>query len=333
MRCTALSAVVRPLLRGLSRATGIATSVIMPTCDKATYLDLTLATLERQVFPSDLWELVVIDDASADTTPQVLKFYEERGRLPLVQRRSPKNRGRAGARNDALALAKGRVVIFLDDDRLTNPDFLLQHTFRHRQEPCAVYGSTNHLIHTHLSPPVDPALWQRLQAQGWQNIFPHRVTAPERFVDREDLNDPRRLRPLVSLYVEPRVYLETSRAFSDRGMSWLTFTAGNASVPREQLRAIGGFDEGFRGWGFEDNDLALRLQESGLPLHFAPTISTLHQLHPNDPTKVADHRRNMHHLFCKHPGLDRAEMEPLFTLKVPPDQWIKQQIDRECLTA
>ena len=75
LRRTVLCAAVRPLLRGMSRATGIAASVIMPTCNKATYLDLTLAALERQVFPDDLWELVVIDDASADATPQILTLY------------------------------------------------------------------------------------------------------------------------------------------------------------------------------------------------------------------------------------------------------------------
>ena len=94
------------------------------------------------------------------------------------------------------------------------------------------------------------------------------------------------------------------------------------------MEAVGGFDEEFGGWGFEDNDLALRLQESGLPLRFAPTIPTWHQVHPAAPTKAADQRRNMGCLFRKHPRLDRPELEPLFTLKVPPDQWIKQQKDR-----
>ncbi|MDQ2801017.1 MAG: hypothetical protein M3Y13_15400, partial [Armatimonadota bacterium] len=62
-------------------------------------------------------------------------------------------------------------------------------------------------------------------------------------------------------------------------------------------------------------------------------VYTLHQVHPAAPAKAADHRRNMGCLFRKHPDLDRAALEPLFTLKIPPNQWIKQQIERECLTA
>ncbi len=285
LRRAALSACVRPFLRGLSRATGLAVSVIMPTCGKATYLDLTLAALECQVFPADLWELIVIDDASADATPQVLEFYAGRGILPLVSRRSPKNRGRAGARNDALALARGHVVLFLDDDRLTGPDFLLQHALRHRGEPGVVHGNTNRRIQTHGCPPVT------------------------------------------------RDEVTRAGRFHQRGLGWVFLTAGNSSAPRGRVEAVGGFDEEFQGWGFEDNDLALRLQQSGLPLRFEPAITTLHQIHPAGPQKAADQRRNMHHLFRKHPALDRAAMEPLFTLKVPPDQWIKPPGDRPRVTA
>ena len=305
LRGAALGAGVRPLLRGMSRATGIAVSVIMATCNKATYLDLTLATLEHQVFPADLWELIIMDDASADATPQVLSLYQERGRLPLVCRRSPKNRGRAGARNDALELARGHVVIFLDDDRLTGPDFLLQHTLRHRGDPCVIYGNTNQRIDTHRCPPIT----------------------------REGVTRLKTLQPCVSLYMDSGTYLGTAEAFGRRGLGWVFLTAGNSSVLRERVESVGGFDEEFRGWGFEDNDLALRLQESGLPLRFEPTLPTWHQVHPVDPTKAADHRRNMHRLFRKHPDLDRPALEPLFTLKVPPDLWITQQRERECLTA
>ena len=139
---------------------------------------------------------------------------------------------------------------------------------------------------------------------------------------------PKTLQPRVSLYMDGGTYLETAEVFHRWGLAWVFLTAGNASVLRERVKAVGGFDEEFRGWGFEDNDLALRLQESGLPLRFAPALPTWHQVHPAEPNKAADHRRNMGCLFRKHPGLDRAALGPLFTLKVPPDQWIKQQKDR-----
>lgn len=39
------------------------------------------------------------------------------------------------------------------------------------------------------------------------------------------------------------------------------FVTQNAAVPREALAAVGGFDERFRVWGFEDMELAFRLED------------------------------------------------------------------------
>ncbi len=39
------------------------------------------------------------------------------------------------------------------------------------------------------------------------------------------------------------------------------FVTQNAAVPRETLAAVGGFDERFHAWGFEDMELAFRLED------------------------------------------------------------------------
>src|SRR3954468_23346706 len=47
---------------------------------------------------------------------------------------------------------------------------------------------------------------------------------------------------------------------------WRSFYTGNVSLSREALLAVGGFDERFSGYGWEDADLALRLADHGLRL-------------------------------------------------------------------
>lgn len=46
----------------------------------------------------------------------------------------------------------------------------------------------------------------------------------------------------------------------------LTFTSANFMIPAGPIRAVGGFDESYLGYGFEDRDLALRLAASGQEL-------------------------------------------------------------------
>jgi glycosyltransferase involved in cell wall biosynthesis len=51
-------------------------------------------------------------------------------------------------------------------------------------------------------------------------------------------------------------------------LSWLYFLTGNASARREDLLAVGGFDEDFTGYGHEDLELGYRLAKAGVELRY-----------------------------------------------------------------
>lgn len=108
-------------------------SVVIPTHGKVGLLRRTLASLERQTFPFDQFEVVVVDDGSTDETPAFLAGYS--GPLSLVVVRHEASRGRAAARNAGLRVAKGEVVVFLDDDMETVPGFLDAHQRFHAAGP------------------------------------------------------------------------------------------------------------------------------------------------------------------------------------------------------
>lgn len=83
----------------------------------------------------------------------------------------------------------------------------------------------------------------------------------------------------------------------------------NASVLREHLDAVGGFDPAFRGMGWEDSDLGRRLQKFGLrrvqlqealAYHVEPAITTPEQL---EVRLAKERERGMYalHYMAKHP--------------------------------
>lgn len=83
----------------------------------------------------------------------------------------------------------------------------------------------------------------------------------------------------------------------------------NASVLREHLNAVGGFDPAFRGMGWEDSDLGRRLQKFGLKrlqlqealaYHVEPAIRTPEQL---EARLAKERERGMYalHYMAKHP--------------------------------
>jgi glycosyltransferase involved in cell wall biosynthesis len=103
-------------------------SVIVPTHNRRELLVQTLPKLFGQDFPSDEWELVIVDDGSTDGTGEFLKRLSPPCAMRIVEQ---SNRGPAGARNAALKVARGDLVLFLDDDLLCEPQLLRKHAAAH----------------------------------------------------------------------------------------------------------------------------------------------------------------------------------------------------------
>jgi len=88
-------------------------SVVMPTHDRAADLERAAASVLAQ--DVDHLELVVVDDASGDDTPEVLGRLAGRdARVRVVRTEGPL--GPCEARNRGLAVARGELVAFCDDD-------------------------------------------------------------------------------------------------------------------------------------------------------------------------------------------------------------------------
>ncbi|MDQ6780288.1 MAG: glycosyltransferase [Candidatus Eremiobacteraeota bacterium] len=59
-------------------------------------------------------------------------------------------------------------------------------------------------------------------------------------------------------------------------LSWLYFLTGNASVGRDELLAVGGFDEQFTGYGHEDLELGYRLVMNGIAIVYDAAAINFH---------------------------------------------------------
>ncbi len=88
-----------------------AVSIVVPTYNRAERLGETLRSVFNQTCQD--FELIVVDDGSTDDTQKVVNSF------PRVQYISKQeNHGVSRARNEGLALAKGRYICFLDSDDL-----------------------------------------------------------------------------------------------------------------------------------------------------------------------------------------------------------------------
>src|SRR5579871_4777862 len=116
-------------------------SVLVCTYNRAALLRNTLESLCLQTL--NAFEVIVVDDGSEDETREVVRGFESRLRLRYAYQR---NAGLASARNHALFLSQGKVVLLLDDDDVASPSLLEEHSRTHRAYPhdnFAVLGYTS----------------------------------------------------------------------------------------------------------------------------------------------------------------------------------------------
>jgi GT2 family glycosyltransferase len=99
-------------------------SVIVPTCNRAGPLASCLRALEALEYARDGFEVIVVDDASAEPVPE--RTTQENGGLQVRWIRLNENRGPAAARNEGAAQARGRYLAFLDDDCLPDRSWLAE---------------------------------------------------------------------------------------------------------------------------------------------------------------------------------------------------------------
>lgn len=123
-------------------------SVVVPTFERRASLDRLLRALEGQTLPRVQFEVIVIDDGSSDGTSEALRHvvttFDLRG---LAQAHA----GPAAARNLGVSLARGRLIVFLDDDVVPDPELLERHAAAHRENPDTVV----------VGPMLPPANWRR----------------------------------------------------------------------------------------------------------------------------------------------------------------------------
>ena len=85
-------------------------SVIIPVFNDAERLKICLTALEKQTYPQDYYEVIVVDNGSDENLENVVKQFTQ-AKLAYYP-----ELGSYAARNHGIALAKGEILAFTDAD-------------------------------------------------------------------------------------------------------------------------------------------------------------------------------------------------------------------------
>ena len=104
-------------------------SVIIPVYNEAQTLGDCLASLVHQAGNSRDVEIIVVDDGSTDSTPELVRQFPE---VRLIQQ---EQQGPAAARNRGAREAKGEIILFTDGDCLPQDNWLEEMLTPFREYP------------------------------------------------------------------------------------------------------------------------------------------------------------------------------------------------------
>ena len=95
-------------------------SIIIPVYNRPEDIEACLNSLLLLNYPQDKLEIIVVDDASTDSTPEVVSL------VPARLIRNKQNRQASFSRNLAAREANGDILAFIDSDCLAGPGWLLE---------------------------------------------------------------------------------------------------------------------------------------------------------------------------------------------------------------
>lgn len=253
-------------------------SVVIPTANDSTRLFLTLSSLAFQNYKNI--EVIVIGKPSVtDLDKTTIKFKDEMNVRCLTQRRP----SRAEARNMGIKECNGSIILFVDDDLILVPDFVSNHVKHHVQhDHCVVLGEVKNLF---ISKPEH-------YFQTWLNNCINKELYLSFIEDLEKKSKPH---PYFSLTRLPFL--------NSNFIPWIGFGTNNASVRKEHIAKINGFDENYKGWGYDNIELGLKLYNRGLPFYYEPEALNYHLSHPRNKSDHLKELTKNFELFRKrNPG-------------------------------
>ena len=120
----------------------------MCTFNRSALLSRALESIAGQTLAPKDFEVIIIDDGSADDTRRVVESFEPRFHLRYAYQ---SNAGLASAKNHGIYSCRAPIVLFLDDDEVFSPDLFEEHVKTHHAHPENHYAV---LGHTALHPSI-----------------------------------------------------------------------------------------------------------------------------------------------------------------------------------
>jgi glycosyltransferase involved in cell wall biosynthesis len=221
-------------------------SIIVATYNRARMLGECLDALARQQgVPGGSWDIVIVDNNSADGTRDVVALGAASAPVPVHYVFEPRQ-GKSHALNAGIAQASGDILAFTDDDVLVPPEWL-----------ASIVRAMDAWAADILGGRILPK---------WEHVPPRWLETNRRFLGALAIND----------FDQPHVH---SMPYGGPAQVW----GANMACRRRVFDSVGGFDTtlgpvGALAYKHEDVELGTRALAAGMRVVYDPTVKVFHRV-------------------------------------------------------
>ena len=219
-------------------------SIIIPLYNQVEYTRKCLQAIYRNTCPDVSFEVILVDNASQDETPQFLKQAAEQYQN-LRYLRNQTNRYFAHACNQGAEIARGRYLVFLNNDTEPQSGWLKAALQRFRSE-------------------------KNIGIVGSKLLYPDGTIQHCGIEFMQDVHPDYKIWPLHRHLHQPADLPEANRPEEVHAV-----TGACLFIPRKLFKRVNGFSEEYRMY-FEDTDLCFKVRREGYRIFYEPQSVVIH---------------------------------------------------------
>lgn len=233
-------------------------AVLVSSFERPGHLSRVLASIAAQRGVEGAFEVVVTDDGSRDETHRVVRNFAASVSFPVRFTTHPHTIFHlARCRNEGVAASTAPYLLFLDGDCVIPPDHLRIHLDRAR----AGFATAGYFVW------LDRATSERITEKSIRSG------------EFQNLKSWSQRRQLAWRHLQASYYSLIRDPLRPK------FYGGNFGLSRADYERVNGYDENYRGWGCEDDDLRVRLRAAGVRIASITWWTHIYHLwHPKDPS-------------------------------------------------
>lgn len=118
------------------------TSVVVTFRNEEQHIEDLLVSLLEQTYPSNLWEIILVNDHSTDKSPEIINQFIKENKKVKITLLNASGKGKKQSQQEGVRFASGNLIVCTDGDCIAGKNWLTNiASFYEQEHPLLIFGA------------------------------------------------------------------------------------------------------------------------------------------------------------------------------------------------